>query len=599
MQYRSRNNARPSIRVLKPAVLAVALGCTAQVAAVEGGAIVAGNGGIATQGRNTVVSQASDRMVVNWKNFDIARNQSVEFRQPGARSAVLNRVTSASPTEILGALKANGQVFVVNPQGVMFGRTAKVDVGSLVASALDTSADQFMAGGVQFPGNARPGSDIGLPRYVVLEGTGAGSVRNEGAITAREGVVLAGPKVANQGTIRARNVALQAGSGVAVSMGGFGFMVTPTIGQLDALAENSGTIIANGGNIALSAAAKGTLLGDVVRNTGRLEATRANAVGGRIELTAPMDGAISIGGKVRGDRVMANTTPFVYATDVPHPGLDYTGELAKHGHDIRVENGARVTSASHTEFGAVNDIAVNGRIEGGSVDLWAGGNVSTQAPIRVTGNVKVQAYGNLDQNADIVAKGDNSHVWLTGGAVRQADGVTTRGDRVIVRAEDRDHVDAVRLSDVDAKYISITGKKINLDGDLKADGDIAIEARDRGCPLDMACIEWYDPATVVQNGDIISRGGNVRILGVEQTQTDNGTISSVGTGELRQSAGTRTKAGGDVSINMRKVDAGYITAGNKIDIHAGKVRLTGPLTAKVIVVPENTENREGNLRIRK
>ncbi|WP_434718063.1 filamentous hemagglutinin N-terminal domain-containing protein [Paraburkholderia sp. A1BS-2L] len=146
---RSRTPHQPAFRLaIMPAMLTAAPGYANGAGAVEGGVVAAGIGTIATQGAKTTINQATDRMVVNWNNFDIARDQSVAFNQPSATSAVLNRVTTAAaPTQIDGALTANGRVFVVNPSGVMFGKTSQVNVGSLVASTLNVDSQKFMDGG--------------------------------------------------------------------------------------------------------------------------------------------------------------------------------------------------------------------------------------------------------------------------------------------------------------------------------------------------------------------------------------------------------------------------------------------------------------------
>lgn len=140
--------SQQALRVLKPTVLAVAMGCVGSAWAADGGVVVNGTGRIATQGATTTVTQSTDKMVVNWNNFDIAQGQTVNFAQPSASSAVLNRVVGpVKATDIQGTLNANGRVYVVNPAGVMFGQNAVVNADSVVASTLNVDANQFMAGG--------------------------------------------------------------------------------------------------------------------------------------------------------------------------------------------------------------------------------------------------------------------------------------------------------------------------------------------------------------------------------------------------------------------------------------------------------------------
>ncbi|EGA4326477.1 filamentous hemagglutinin N-terminal domain-containing protein, partial [Salmonella enterica] len=98
-----------------------------------GGQIVGGQGSISTSGNQMTIHQQTQNMATNWHSFDIGKNNTVQFVQPNSSSVALNRVTGASGSQIMGTLKANGQVFILNPNGVLFGKNARVDVGGLVA----------------------------------------------------------------------------------------------------------------------------------------------------------------------------------------------------------------------------------------------------------------------------------------------------------------------------------------------------------------------------------------------------------------------------------------------------------------------------------
>src|SRR5690606_37344021 len=107
-----------------------------------GGQIVHGSGQIGTPaGNQMVIDQASNKLAIDWQSFDIAAGNTVTFNQPGSDSIALNRVLGADGSKIMGQLDANGQVFLVNPNGVLFGAGAEVNVGGLAASTLDLSAD--------------------------------------------------------------------------------------------------------------------------------------------------------------------------------------------------------------------------------------------------------------------------------------------------------------------------------------------------------------------------------------------------------------------------------------------------------------------------
>ncbi|MDX1435029.1 MAG: filamentous hemagglutinin N-terminal domain-containing protein, partial [Gammaproteobacteria bacterium] len=128
-------------------VLGVAAGLPAGHAGPQGGQVVGGSGSITTpDAATTVVQQNSARMAIDWRSFDVAAGERVRFQQPSASAAVLNRVFNQLPSQIYGSIEANGQVFIMNPRGVVFGPGAVVDVGALFASSLDIGVDDFMQG---------------------------------------------------------------------------------------------------------------------------------------------------------------------------------------------------------------------------------------------------------------------------------------------------------------------------------------------------------------------------------------------------------------------------------------------------------------------
>ncbi|WP_082413755.1 filamentous hemagglutinin N-terminal domain-containing protein [Azospirillum brasilense] len=96
------------------------------------------------------ILQSTDKAIINWKSFSIDAGEKVTFQQPSASSVTLNRVTGADPSKIMGSLSANGTVMLVNPNGVVIGAGAKVDVGGLVATTANISDANFMAGKYQF-----------------------------------------------------------------------------------------------------------------------------------------------------------------------------------------------------------------------------------------------------------------------------------------------------------------------------------------------------------------------------------------------------------------------------------------------------------------
>ena len=178
----------------------------------EGGVVVSGSGSVSQPSPTTViVHQGSDKLILNWQGFGIRSNEGVRFQQPGASSVALNRVVGAEPSEIMGALSANGRIFLTNPNGVLFGPSSRVDVGSLLATTLQIKDSDFLAGNYKFT------QSMTHP---------LASVVNEGEVVAAPGgfISFVGPGVMNRGTITARlgTIALGAAEGVILDLRGDG-----------------------------------------------------------------------------------------------------------------------------------------------------------------------------------------------------------------------------------------------------------------------------------------------------------------------------------------------------------------------------------------
>src|SRR6266581_1324591 len=110
------------------------------------GSTTAGTGKISQSADVLTVEQSSARLAIDWQSFNINSGESVIFKQPSSQSIALNRVLGQDPSTILGNLSANGQVFVLNPNGVLFGHGAQVNVGGLLAASLQLSVADFLAG---------------------------------------------------------------------------------------------------------------------------------------------------------------------------------------------------------------------------------------------------------------------------------------------------------------------------------------------------------------------------------------------------------------------------------------------------------------------
>ncbi|MDB5720047.1 MAG: hypothetical protein JWP15_665, partial [Alphaproteobacteria bacterium] len=155
-----------------------------------GGQVTAGTATIGGTMGTTVISQTSHGAVIDWRGFDVGTAETVRFDQPDASAVTLNRVLATDPSRIDGTITANGRIFIVNPNGVLFGSGSRIQVGGLVATTADIDDADFMAGNYRF-GRASPDSDARI------ENAGTISIVDMGL------VALVAPHIANHGTIEA------------------------------------------------------------------------------------------------------------------------------------------------------------------------------------------------------------------------------------------------------------------------------------------------------------------------------------------------------------------------------------------------------------
>ncbi|MDF3839688.1 GLUG motif-containing protein [Cupriavidus basilensis] len=263
------------------------LGQAPAFALPNGAAIVAGDATLQTSpdGKHMTIDQQSNKLITNWNEFSVGGNERVSFRQPGSASIALNRVIGTNGSDIQGRIDANGKVFLVNPNGVVFGKSAQVNVGGLVASTQNITDKDFLGGNYRFAGNS------------------GAAISNAGTLTASEGgsVALLGAQVSNSGVVQARmgSVALGAGKDFSVNFDGNGLLnLQVNSGAVDALARNGGLLKADGGQVLMTARSADSLLKTVVSNQGVIEAKTLQNKSGRIVLDGGGSGIVRVAGRL-------------------------------------------------------------------------------------------------------------------------------------------------------------------------------------------------------------------------------------------------------------------------------------------------------------
>ncbi|MDD3019919.1 MAG: right-handed parallel beta-helix repeat-containing protein [Alphaproteobacteria bacterium] len=344
------------------------------------------------------VNQSTDRTVINWDSFNIGSDASVQFFQPDSNSLAVNRVMSAGtdPTRILGELKANGRIMVLDRNGVLFGSGSVVDVGGIVASTGDVTNASVMSGAT----------------VLTLSNFGTGTIENQGHITAADSglVALVGPVVKNSGVIQANlgKVELAAGNETAtIDLYGDGLISLAYTDKNDnLLAENTGTITAESGIIHMTAAAAKDVVDSVVNMDGIANATSATLVDGKIILTAK---------KVKVGNSASVTGPTQITAQTTELGSTINGVVSGTSDTVNV-------LSDNAKIGQALDIVT----DGGNIYV-ASGTYNEDLTIN-TANIKLYgAMAGIDGNDASRGAGETLLTPHSPGIVVNADGVTVDG----------------------------------------------------------------------------------------------------------------------------------------------------------------------------
>lgn len=345
----------PLMRLSLTLSLTAGLLCGTSVLALAGpqdGIIAAGSATISTNGTKTDIHQNSDRVVIDWRSFDIAPDEHTQFYQPSSNSIALNRIKDNKPSQIMGRLTANGNIVLINPNGVVFGAGSQIDVNGLIATTANIDNDKFMNGSLAFD----------------KAGKANATIINNGHITAGEAglVGLVAPNVINNGVITARmgRVELASASTVTVDLYGDNLMEV-AIGEdvASQLVSNSGIIEAAGGTIALTAAAGKDIVNSLITVKGELKAPSISQKNGKIIIGAAGSNAVKNNENANKGKKQGTSRIIVEAKlDASGKNVNETGGAIEiTGDDIQIKGGSVIDASGHSGGG---DIKIGGDYQG-------------------------------------------------------------------------------------------------------------------------------------------------------------------------------------------------------------------------------------------
>lgn len=430
------NNSNPQTVhrwTLRPACAAVflALASATVYANPLDGIVAGGHATWSTSGRTLTVINTPGT-IINWRSFSIGSGETTRFVQQSAASVVLNRVIGGDPSSILGTLQSNGRVFLLNPNGIVFGAGATVDVGGLVASTLNLSDADFRAGRNHF---------TQIPN--------AGDILNAGNITAHQGgqIYLIAPNVTNTGVITAPSgeILLAAGHSVdLVSTSDPSLRVSITAPAGDV--TNLGRLISQAGSLGL--------FGTVVRNSGVVSADSATLSGGKIVFKASQ--RVEAGGRISARGIGGGDIKLL--ADMDTGAVNLTGALDASA-PMRGNGGHIETSAAHvhvSDTARVVTTALAGRMGSWLIDptdfiiAASGGSITgaTLGGMLGSTNVTIQSsQGTIPGNGDIFVN----------------DAITWGGATTLT-------LNAVRHINVNAAITNTSGGSLVMRSDMNATG---------------------------------------------------------------------------------------------------------------------------------
>jgi len=561
-----------------------------------GNTLNAGSASVSVNGSTMSIHQSTQQAAMSWSSFNIGDAATVNVVQPSSSSILLNQVLSNSPTQILGHLNANGQVFLSNPSGIYFAPGASVNVGGLVATTNSISTSDFMAGLSTF-------SSSSLSAKIV----------NEGNLQSALGgyIALLAPTVVNNGVIIAQmgTVALAAGNQYVLQFKGEALnalIVTPA--NIATLVKNGNAVLAPGGLIILTAQGAHQIKSAIVGNSGVLDATGITSDGGLIKLTATQTinaggyitanaaansdangGSISIISDLNNAKSQTTVTGVISAQGGNLGGVG--GAVETSGSRVTVASGATVnTLASKGKPGTwtldptdfiIDSVANGGDISAATLDL----NLTTSNVVISSVNGKSGIQGNIQVNQGINWLAANSLTLNAINNVVVSQSITENAvnAKLIINAGNDIDINAPIVSNAVSTSINLNaGNNVNINSPITINGvssGLSILAKQN--IVSSALISSVAAATsqiTLTAEDNVIIGGGISIAGVsaqlnvnatQDTQINSPLIGLGATTSINLSSGRDiTTSGNAVMTTTGAASNIYLIAGRNLTVGA-------------------------------
>ena len=491
---------------------ALSLGASSVDAMPEGGVVRSGSGSVTQNGKEMTIRQDSGRLAMDWTGFSVGKDETVRFQQPGKDALALNRVTGNQQSVIDGSLLSNGHVLLVNPNGVVIGKNASIDVGGLVASTAQVK-DNFMK---EF-GNSTGAFSLG--------GVSDGKIINEGTIKAEGGLVaLHAAKVENSGTISntGGSAVLAAADTLTLTPDADGKLNFTVDGKAaEASALNKGAITADGGTIVMTADSASDVMSTVVNNSGTLQARtlRKNEKGqilleggdkGQVEVSGTLDASGTEEGqsagniKVIGEKTIVHDgTNLLARGNVDGGKIETSGDVLNLGDNLNID--ASGNRGSHGTWLLDPLEVVISESKPSSADHEYGTIVGD-----TNGKTKNNVIYNDPPSGQNANNSYNSTTWINS---KQVGTILSKGTDVMIQAISSSGAASITLeSPIDITVSSSASKNptftLEANRNITINQNITAESSGKGLNIMLnADTDGDNIGAVIMNADVTTNGG--------------------------------------------------------------------------------------------
>ena len=599
----------------------------------ENPVVQVGNPAISSDGRDMVINAGQyNKTWVDWSGgFNIGAQNSVNNIGPDASAIMLHRDTSGAISDIVGVLKGNCNVFLLNPNGILFAPGAQINVGGLVASTLHMSLDDFVSGNYMFSsGEANLGSIVNAGSIAANNPGGvtliAGALSNEGVISANLGTVnlISGKEVTldinGEGSIQA-----------TVNKAVLNNVYDKEGNRINTGVKNTGTINATGGQVYIKAEAVKDVFDNLINQEGVIKAGSMVQRNGKIVLVSDSDGIVQNSGTLDASAVEAGAkggTVQILGEKVGLLGeakIDVSGDAGGGtvlvGGDYQGKN-PDVRNASVTYMSkdaTINADAINNG-DGGRIIIWSDNATRAYGLLSVDGGVEAGNGGFIETSSrnwmdvnDIkISAGaacGKACTWLLDPESIEITGATTNitvggADPLIYSPTAIDTVTTLNAATINAALDTGVGVTVDTSSaGTTTPGKITVtsailKSADPGGDGSTLTLDADNDIEI--NNTISSTSGVLNVVltalaGVDvgaAIDTNGGTFSSTGT-TFTNAGGTITTSDGAGGITINH--SGAVTIGAALLSAAGNVDIDS--TGSTVAVNQGITTTTGNVTI--